>query len=108
MGSCHVFGHTHYAWCSKHDNTLFLQAAVAYPRERTQRGFSLTLYDTGFSDRHSSEGVTTPVLAYDASKGALVQRDSFWSRYYATHARCPEDVRWIYRPPRNQDTVRDT
>lgn len=106
--SAHVFGHTHHAWCAELDGTLFMQAAVAYPRERTRKAHILNLDEGGIEDRHGGNGVTAPVLVYDAPEGKLAQFDAFWSRYYAMHQRRPQDVQWLYRPPRERYAVDDT
>ncbi|CAE7456263.1 HMA5, partial [Symbiodinium microadriaticum] len=37
----HIFGHTHYGWSTQLDGTRYLQACVAYPRERSDRPFSI-------------------------------------------------------------------
>ncbi|CAK0813667.1 unnamed protein product, partial [Prorocentrum cordatum] len=43
----HVFGHTHYAWAAEVEGTRFLQACLAYPREREERPFSVKCGDGG-------------------------------------------------------------
>lgn len=39
----HVFGHTHFGWDAVHDNIRYVQAALAYPGERTMRWSSLAV-----------------------------------------------------------------
>eukprot|EP00037_Helgoeca_nana_P025306 m.275562 g.275562 ORF g.275562 m.275562 type:complete len:433 (+) comp26904_c0_seq7:357-1655(+) len=36
--SCHIFGHTHFAWDSKIEGIRFIQAPVGYPSERDMAG----------------------------------------------------------------------
>ena len=50
----HVFGHTHYAWAAEVEGTRFLQACLAYPREREERPFSVKCGDgSGYYQRFS-------------------------------------------------------
>eukprot|EP00747_Dinoflagellata_sp_TGD_P120576 gnl/TRDRNA2_/TRDRNA2_173275_c2_seq8.p1 gnl/TRDRNA2_/TRDRNA2_173275_c2~~gnl/TRDRNA2_/TRDRNA2_173275_c2_seq8.p1 ORF type:complete len:540 (+),score=113.69 gnl/TRDRNA2_/TRDRNA2_173275_c2_seq8:109-1728(+) len=97
----HVFGHTHYGWSAELDGTTYVQAAVAYPQERTSRGFSLALTDP--------DGVqaSPPALVFDGSAepGRIPAYSAFWSGYYTKHPRCPSDLRWIYGEKRTGKDV---
>lgn len=95
----HIFGHTHYGWSSQLDGTRYLQACVAYPRERSDRPFSI--YCRGEAGAASAP----PLLVYSHPGRNFPAYEGFWSKYYEEHPRCPQDLRWIYRPPRNQASV---
>mmetsp|Transcript_6521 Transcript_6521/g.15027 ORF Transcript_6521/g.15027 Transcript_6521/m.15027 type:complete len:363 (-) Transcript_6521:111-1199(-) len=95
----HIFGHTHYGWSAQLDGTHYLQACVAYPRERTDRPFSV--YCTG----EEGQEAAPPLLVYSHDGHRFPAYEGFWSKYYKVHPRCPHDLQWIYRPPRNQAAV---
>jgi len=101
----HVFGHSHYGWDAEVDGVRYLQAALAYPKERETRGFSLRLGDEGPVDADAQGGVVSPVLVYDAATRTFPRWSGFWSGHYARHPRRPEDVRWMYRRPRERSAV---
>lgn len=104
---CHIFGHSHYGWDAEVEGIRYLQAAVAYPRERDSRGFALRLCEggAGFVGGEVPGGITVPTLVYDAATDELPRWSGFWSGHYDRHSRQPEDVRWIYRPPRSKERV---
>lgn len=104
---CHIFGHTHYGWDAKVGDVRYLQAPVAYPRERDTRGFALRLCEGagGFVGGHVAGGVTSPTLVYDGATGQFPQWSAFWSGHYSRHPRRPADVRWLYREPRVREQV---
>lgn len=92
----HVFGHTHYGWCSIHDGTRFVQACLAYPRERVDRPFSV--YCKGSSGSRAAP----PLLVYSASQD-FPEYKGFWSGYYEEQPRRHE-LPWLYQS-RNQAKV---
>ncbi|CAE8608863.1 unnamed protein product, partial [Polarella glacialis] len=95
----HVFGHTHYGWCHDLDGIRYLQACLAYPRERVERPFSVYCKDS------SGEEVFPPLLVFDEASHRFPVYRGFWSEYYKAHDRRPDDVTWIYREPRNRGAV---
>ncbi|XP_068640387.1 uncharacterized protein [Aristolochia californica] len=84
--ACHVFGHTHFCWDSTIAGIRYIQAPLAYPRERKRRmnggedWLPFCIYRDGeFSDRISP---------------------CYWSDYYANNQREPENTRlapWVVR-----------
>jgi len=109
--TCHIFGHTHYGWDVELDGIRYLQAAVAYPGERDSRGFALELLESRAPspspgpDDSPAGGVTEPILVFDAEKQAFPRYHGFWSSYYGKYPRRPDDVRWLYRKPREKTQV---
>jgi len=95
----HVFGHTHYAWATMLDGVRFMQACLAYPRERAERPFSV------LCNTPSGEEAPPPLLVYDHCQQQFPSYKGFWSEYYKVQARCPDDVRWIYRGGRERKAV---
>ncbi|WOK98897.1 hypothetical protein Cni_G07609 [Canna indica] len=82
---CHVFGHTHFCWDAVLDGIRYVQAPLAYPRERKRRmnggedWLPFCIYHKGFTDRLSP---------------------SYWSDYYSKNKRDPENVKlapWVAR-----------
>jgi predicted phosphohydrolase len=49
----HVFGHTHYAWAQELGGVRYVQACLAYPRERDERPFSVKCSDKSRDGRRS-------------------------------------------------------
>jgi len=97
--SLHVFGHTHYGWATTLDGIRFMQACLAYPRERAERPFSV------LCSTPSGEEAPPPLLAYDHNQQRFPSYKGFWSEYYKVQARCPGDIRWIYRGGRKRNAV---
>ncbi|XP_057544420.1 uncharacterized protein LOC130823707 isoform X1 [Amaranthus tricolor] len=81
--ACHVFGHTHFGWDAIVDGIRYVQAPLAYPRERKRRmngsedWLPFCLYSDGrFTDRHQF----------------------YWSEYYSINSRNPDDLQlapWV-------------
>ncbi|KAJ3682253.1 hypothetical protein LUZ60_014826 [Juncus effusus] len=86
--SCHVFGHTHFRWDAVIDDIRYVQAPLAYPRERRRRII-------GFGSEKS-----LPFCVYnEGSKDKKLPR-SYWSLYYSKFKRRPENTKlapWIAR-----------
>ncbi|KMT03393.1 hypothetical protein BVRB_8g190810 [Beta vulgaris subsp. vulgaris] len=75
--ACHVFGHTHFGWDATLDGIRYVQAPLAYPRERKRRmnggedWLPFCLYSDGrFTDR----------------------RQFYWSDYYSVNSRNPGNL----------------
>ncbi|KAF3438422.1 hypothetical protein FNV43_RR21184 [Rhamnella rubrinervis] len=84
--ACHVFGHTHFCWDAVIDGIRYVQAPLAYPRERKRR-------------MNGGEN-WLPFCIY--SDGKLSDRVSpcYWSDYYSANPRTPHDTRlapWVAR-----------
>eukprot|EP00933_Yihiella_yeosuensis_P041188 TRINITY_DN3560_c0_g2_i1.p1 TRINITY_DN3560_c0_g2~~TRINITY_DN3560_c0_g2_i1.p1 ORF type:complete len:393 (-),score=58.22 TRINITY_DN3560_c0_g2_i1:168-1310(-) len=95
----HIFGHTHYGWSQEVDGINYLQACLAYPRERADRPFSV--YCKGSSE----EELKAPLCVYKGETQSFPVYRGFWSEYYKSHKRYPENVEWIYREPRKKKDV---
>ncbi|KAK8444827.1 hypothetical protein SEVIR_9G207000v4 [Setaria viridis] len=82
--ACHVFGHTHFCWDSVVDGIRYVQAPLAYPRERKRRmngegWLPFCVYRDGFNPE------IYPAL---------------WSDYYNKNKREPENTQlapWVAR-----------
>jgi hypothetical protein len=81
--ACHVFGHTHFCWDSVVDEIRYVQAPLAYPRERKRRmnggdgWLPFCIYRDGFNPE------IYPAL---------------WSDYYNKNRREPENTQlapWV-------------
>ncbi|XP_059647238.1 uncharacterized protein LOC132293683 isoform X1 [Cornus florida] len=86
VSMCHVFGHTHFCWDAVLDGIRYVQAPLAYPRERKRRM-------NGGED-------WLPFCIY--SNGEFADRLSpcFWSDYYSANPRTPHITRlapWVAR-----------
>ncbi|PIN24851.1 hypothetical protein CDL12_02432 [Handroanthus impetiginosus] len=84
--ACHVFGHTHFCWDAILDGVRYVQAPLAYPRERKRRM-------NGGED-------WLPFCIY--SSGNFAQRLSpcYWSEYYSVNPRTPDITQlapWVAR-----------
>ncbi|XP_022841597.1 uncharacterized protein LOC111365349 isoform X2 [Olea europaea var. sylvestris] len=84
--ACHVFGHTHFCWDTTLDGIRYVQAPLAYPRERKRRM-------NGGDD-------WLPFCIY--ADGCFAEKLSpcYWSDYYAVNPRtpnCTELAPWVAR-----------
>ncbi|KAK2655719.1 hypothetical protein Ddye_008771 [Dipteronia dyeriana] len=81
--ACHVFGHTRFCWDAVLDGIGYVQAPLAYPRERRMNGGENWL----------------PFCIY--SDGRFVQLSPcYWSDYYAVNSRAPHNTQlapWVAR-----------
>lgn len=81
--ACHVFGHTHFGWDAVLDGIRYVQAPLAYPRERKRRM-------NGGED-------WLPYCLY--SDGRFTKRHQFyWSEYYSVNSRNPDNLQlapWV-------------
>ncbi|KAL8481098.1 hypothetical protein ACS0TY_027583 [Phlomoides rotata] len=86
VSACHVFGHTHFCWDAVLDGVRYVQAPLAYPRERKRR---------------MNEGEEwLPFCIY--SSGTFAERLSscYWSDYYSINPRTPDITQlapWVAR-----------
>ncbi|XP_020533996.1 uncharacterized protein LOC105630189 isoform X2 [Jatropha curcas] len=84
--ACHVFGHTHFCWDAMLDGIRYVQAPLAYPRERKRR---------------MNGGETwLPFGIYSDGKFAERLSPCYWSDYYATNPRAPHNTElapWVAR-----------
>lgn len=62
-------------------------------QEREARSFSVTL--TSGAEGAAAEA-PPPLLVYDGATGLFPEYCGFWSEYYKTQSRVPEDVEWLY------------
>lgn len=84
--ACHVFGHTHFCWDSVLDGIRYIQAPLAYPRERKRR--------------MNGGEAWLPFCVYSGGKFADRLSPCYWSDYYAAHPRAPhvtELAPWVAR-----------
>lgn len=84
--ACHVFGHTHFCWDALLDGIRYVQAPLAYPRERKRRM-------NGGED-------WLPFCIYYDSKFAERLSPCYWSDYYSQNARTPDITQlapWVSR-----------
>lgn len=84
--ACHVFGHTHFCWDALLDGIRYVQAPLAYPRERERRM-------NGGED-------WLPFCIYYDSKFAERVAPCYWSDYYSQNARTPDITQlapWVTR-----------
>lgn len=76
--SCHVFGHTHFCWDAVVDGIRYVQAPLAYPRERKRR-------------MNGGEN-WLPFCLYADNKFADRLNPCFWSDYYSANPRTPHNT----------------
>ncbi|KAL7116893.1 hypothetical protein ACP275_03G034600 [Erythranthe tilingii] len=83
--ACHVFGHTHFCWDAIIDGIRYVQAPLAYPRERRRRmnggenWLPFCIYSGNFEERLSP---------------------CYWSDYYSVNPRTPDNTQlapWVAR-----------
>ncbi|KAM7479545.1 hypothetical protein LguiA_027758 [Lonicera macranthoides] len=73
--ACHVFGHTHFCWDAMLDGIRYVQAPLAYPRERRRRM-------NGGED-------WLPFCIYSDGQFAEKLSSCYWSDYYSINPRSP-------------------
>lgn len=84
--ACHVFGHTHFCWDAVLDGIRYIQAPLAYPRERKRR-------------MNGGEDWLPFCIYYDGHLGDMLS-PCYWSDYYSKNKREPENVElapWVTR-----------
>ncbi|GMY12749.1 acyl-carrier-protein phosphodiesterase PptH-like isoform X1 [Fagus crenata] len=84
--ACHVFGHTHFCWDTVLDGIRYVQAPLAYPRERKRRM-------NGGED-------WLPFCIYSDGKFTDRLSPCFWSDYYSANPRTPHNTElapWVAR-----------
>lgn len=77
--ACHIFGHTHFCWDATLDGIRYIQAPLAYPKERQRR-------------INGGEN-WLPFCIYNSDFGGLVEGplSFYWSDYYRHHKRDPDN-----------------
>ncbi|KAK3156806.1 hypothetical protein QOZ80_2AG0112170 [Eleusine coracana subsp. coracana] len=83
--ACHVFGHTHFCWDSVVDEIRYVQAPLAYPRERKRR-------------LNGGEGWLPFCVYRDGFNPEIYP--ALWSDYYNKNKREPENTQlapWVAR-----------
>ncbi|KAJ4713720.1 Ser/Thr protein phosphatase family protein, expressed [Melia azedarach] len=84
--ACHVFGHTHFCWDAVLDGIRYVQAPLAYPRERKRR-------------MNGGEN-WLPFCVYSDGKFSAKLYPCYWSDYYAANPRSPDitdPAPWVAR-----------
>lgn len=86
QSACHVFGHTHFCWDAVLDGIRYVQAPLAYPRER----------------KRSMNGGEDwlPFCLYSNGKFADRLSPCYWSDYYSANPRAPHNTQlapWVAR-----------
>ncbi|EYU34188.1 hypothetical protein ABFS82_03G030600 [Erythranthe guttata] len=83
--ACHVFGHTHFCWDAIIDGIRYVQAPLAYPRERRRR-------------MNGGENWLPFCIYYGNFEGRL--SPCYWSDYYSVNPRTPDNTQlapWVAR-----------
>lgn len=75
VSACHVFGHTHFCWDAVLDGIRYIQAPLAYPRERNRR-------------MNGGEN-WLPFCIYCDGEFTNALSPCFWSDYYSANPRSP-------------------
>ncbi|KAL0385234.1 UNVERIFIED_CONTAM: hypothetical protein Sradi_2917700 [Sesamum radiatum] len=86
QSACHVFGHTHFCWDAILNGIRYVQAPLAYPRERKRRM-------NGGED-------WLPFCIYSSGNFAERVSPCYWSDYYSVNPRTPEVTQlapWVSR-----------
>ncbi|KAL0421677.1 UNVERIFIED_CONTAM: hypothetical protein Slati_3190600 [Sesamum latifolium] len=86
QSACHVFGHTHFCWDAILNGVRYVQAPLAYPRERKRRM-------NGGED-------WLPFCIYSSGNFAERVLPCYWSDYYSVNPRTPEVTQlapWVSR-----------
>ncbi|KAL2533004.1 Metallophos domain-containing protein [Abeliophyllum distichum] len=86
QSTCHVFGHTHFCWDTILDGIRYVQAPLAYPKERKRRM-------NGGED-------WLPFCIYADGRFAEKLSPCYWSDYYAVNPRTPNCTQlapWVAR-----------
>ncbi|KAF5184692.1 hypothetical protein FRX31_025724 [Thalictrum thalictroides] len=78
ISACHVFGHTHFCWDAVLDGIRYVQAPLAYPKERKRR-------------MNGGEN-WLPFCIYANCGLTGRQSPCYWSDYYSNNAREPENT----------------
>ncbi|KAJ1402687.1 Calcineurin-like phosphoesterase domain, ApaH type [Sesbania bispinosa] len=92
--SCHVFGHTHFCWDAVVDGIRYVQAPLAYPRERMRR-------------MNGGEN-WLPFCLYADQKFADRLNPCYWSDYYSANPRTPHNTKlapWVARFYKQKESV---
>ncbi|KAL1551288.1 acyl-carrier-protein phosphodiesterase PptH-like [Salvia divinorum] len=83
---CHVFGHTHFCWDAVLEGIRYVQAPLAYPRERKRRM-------NGGED-------WLPFCIYSSGNFSEKLSPCYWSEYYSVNPRTPDITElapWVAR-----------
>ncbi|KAK4283287.1 hypothetical protein QN277_000253 [Acacia crassicarpa] len=95
VSACHVFGHTHFCWDAVIDGIRYVQAPLAYPRERKRR-------------MNGGEN-WLPFYIYADKRFTDRLNPCYWSDYYSANSRTPHNTQlapWVarfYRQTQNID-----
>ncbi|PON53601.1 Calcineurin-like phosphoesterase domain, apaH type [Trema orientale] len=84
--ACHVFGHTHFCWDAVVNGIRYVQAPLAYPRERKRR-------------MNGGEN-WLPFCIYSQGKFSDKISPCYWSDYYSLNPRTPHNTElapWVSR-----------
>ncbi|XP_073042313.1 uncharacterized protein [Primulina eburnea] len=84
--ACHVFGHTHFCWDAILDGIRYVQAPLAYPRERQRK--------------MNGGEEWLPFCIYEGGHFAEKHSPCYWSDYYSINPRTPDIIElapWVAR-----------